>query len=211
MLKLLSATPSPFARKVRIALIEKQIPFELITTNPWDLDSEAIKYNPLGKVPALILENKETIYESSFILEWLEINYPEPALFASSKDNTLKMKQIEVLADGISDAFILLFFERMRPKNQHSSSWHNRQLAKVNNGMAALNACVPKTGFCIDDTFSIADISAVAVADYLSLRFKEYNWRKEYVCLSDLVDRLAERHSFQVTQPVAQKINPNTI
>ena len=82
MLKLLSATPSPFARKVRVALLEKTIPFELITINPWDASTDIEAYNPLAKIPVLILENNDTLYESSFILEWLELEYPSPTLIS---------------------------------------------------------------------------------------------------------------------------------
>lgn len=77
MLKLLSATPSPFARKVRVVLLEKNIPFELVTINPWNINADIERYNPLGKIPVLITENNETIYDSKFITEWIELNYPD--------------------------------------------------------------------------------------------------------------------------------------
>ena len=69
MMKLLSATPSPYARKVRIALAEKGLPFELVTEVPWNADTTTPKYNPLEKVPVLILEDGTTVYESRHILE----------------------------------------------------------------------------------------------------------------------------------------------
>ena len=81
MLKLLSATPSPFARKVRVVLLEKNIPFELKTINPWNVNADIERFNPLAKIPVLITENDETIYDSKFIIEWIELNYPDPAVF----------------------------------------------------------------------------------------------------------------------------------
>ena len=80
MFKLISATPSPFARKVRVALLEKSIPFELITVNPWNSAEKVQIHNPLGKIPILIIDDKKPIYESSYILEWLEAKFPKPSL-----------------------------------------------------------------------------------------------------------------------------------
>ena len=86
MMKLLSATPSPYARKVRIALIEKALPYELITEVPWDEDTQTAKLNPLEKLPVLCLDDGTTIYESSYILEYLEIKYPDPGHLGTAAD-----------------------------------------------------------------------------------------------------------------------------
>ena len=75
MLRLISATPSPYARKVRIALVEKNIPFELITEVPWNQGAITEQHNPLAKVPVLILEDGSSIFDSRFILDYLEWVY----------------------------------------------------------------------------------------------------------------------------------------
>ena len=72
---LISATPSPFARKVRIALIEKDIPFELRNEIPWHGDTETPVHNPLEQLPILIPDEGEALYESSYILDWLEYKF----------------------------------------------------------------------------------------------------------------------------------------
>ena len=72
MYRLISATPSPYARKVRIALAEKGIVFELITEVPWDSTTQTPRHNPLEKLPVLLLEGGGSVYESSYILEYLE-------------------------------------------------------------------------------------------------------------------------------------------
>ena len=71
MLKLISATPSPFARKVRVALTEKDIPFDLITVNPWNGNERVHPHNPLRKIPVLITNSGKPIYELSYILDWI--------------------------------------------------------------------------------------------------------------------------------------------
>ena len=115
MLKLISATPSPFARKVRIALAEKGLPFELMTEVPWDCTTSTPKYNPLEKLPVLILEDGSSVYESSFILQYLELKYPQPPLLPADVDGVIAARRLEVLCDGICDAVVLSFFEKMRP------------------------------------------------------------------------------------------------
>ena len=211
MLKLLSATPSPFARKVRVVLLEKKVPFELITVNPWNLTSDVERVNPLGKIPVLIPDNEETIYESSFIIEWLEVNYPKPALIPSNPAEALHSKKIQVLADGICEAFILLFFEQLRAEALQSKPWADRQLKKIENGLTALEQLMPNNGFCVGNRFTIADIAVVALADYFSLRFKEYNWQSKFKKMSALVARQSGRLSFLETMPSAQHIEKNTI
>src|SRR5690242_9315058 len=122
MMKLLSATPSPYARKVRIALAEKGLPFELVTEVPWNADTATPRYNPLEKLPVLVLDDGTSVYESRFILEWLEVKHPRPALFPEDSDELLAAKRLEVLADGVCDAYVLLFWERRRPEAHQSQA-----------------------------------------------------------------------------------------
>lgn len=100
---LLSATPSPYARKVRISLLEKGIPFKLQTEVPWDSDTQTPNYNPLEKLPVLI-DNAtgKSVYESAFILEWIEVKHKdrEPKLIPADDEERLQVKEIEVVADG---------------------------------------------------------------------------------------------------------------
>ncbi|MDC0432849.1 glutathione S-transferase N-terminal domain-containing protein [bacterium] len=211
MLKLLSATPSPFARKVRVVLLEKNIPFELKTINPWNMNADIERFNPLGKIPVLITANNETIYDSKFIIEWIEHNYPDPAVFPTDAKTKFKAQQIQVIADGICEAVILLFFENMRPDPQQSKPWSERQIKKISNGLQALEQQISNDEFCVDNTFGIADISVVSAVDYLSLRFKTYEWRNKFTRISKFVARQSGRQSFIETMPTPQDIEKSTI
>lgn len=211
MLKLLSATPSPFARKVRVVLLEKNIPFELKTINPWNINADIERFNPLGKIPVLITANNETIYDSKFIIEWIEHNYPDPAVFPTDAKTKFKAQQIQVIADGICEAVILLFFENMRPDPQQSKPWSERQIKKISNGLQALEQQISNDEFCVDNTFGIADISVVSAVDYLSLRFKTYEWRNKFTRISKFVARQSARQSFIETMPTPQDIEKSTI
>jgi glutathione S-transferase len=211
MLKLLSATPSPFARKVRVVLLEKNIPFELKTINPWNMNADIERFNPLGKIPVLITANNETIYDSRFIIEWIEHNYPDPAVFPTDAKTKFKAQQIQVIADGICEAVILLFFENIRPDPQQSKPWSERQIKKISNGLQALEQQISNDEFCVDNTFGIADISVVSAVDYLSLRFKTYEWRNKFTRISKFVARQSARQSFIETMPTPQDIEKSTI
>ena len=123
---LISATPSPYARKIRIALAEKGIPFNLQTEVPWDSTTVTPQYNPLEKLPVLILDENEAVYESHYILEWLETKHPSPPLLPSDVDDRLFAKKVEVVCDGMCDAMVLAFFEKMRAESKQSEPWKAR-------------------------------------------------------------------------------------
>jgi glutathione S-transferase len=203
MYRLISATPSPYARKVRIALLEKGIPFGLQTEVPWHADTATPAYNPLEKLPVLVLPDGRGIYESRFILEWLEVKHPTPRLLPDDADSVLAARQVEVIADGVCDAVVLLFFERRRAAP--SEAWMARQRRKVEGGVRAL-AALAGEGFLVGDRFGLADIAAGTALGYLAVRFPEFDWRARYPALAALWARLEERPSFAATRPVPQSI-----
>lgn len=211
MLKLLSATPSPYARKVRIALAEKSLAFELVTENPWNTGAATPSYNPLGKLPVLILEDGSTVYESSYILEWLEVHCPYPPLFPADPHARLAARRIEVLADGVCDAIVLSLMEGLRPMEYRSQPWRDRQARKIEGGLAEVARLVPECGYCIGDTFGLADLSAGTMLGYLSGRYASLDWRGQYPHLAAFHDALLERPSFRDTQPVAQVMEAGVI
>lgn len=203
MYALISATPSPYARKARIALLEKGIPFELRTEVPWEGGTATPAYNPLEKLPVLVLPDGTGIYESRFILEWLEARHPDPPLLPEGVDAVLAARQCEVIADGVCDATVLLFFERQR--DQPSAPWMARQRRKVEGGLRALEARAGE-GFLVGGRFGLADIAVGAMLRYLDVRFAELGWRPRHPRLAALSDRLEQRPSFQATVPVPQTI-----
>ncbi len=211
MLRLISATPSPYARKVRIALAEKAIPFELVIEVPWDSTTETPRYNPLEKLPVLVLPDGTGVYESRFILEWLEAKHPAPPLLADDIDARLFARQVEVVADGVCDALILLFWERHRPEAQRSTEWQARQMRKVDGGLAALARWAGTAPFIVGGRFGLADIAAGTVCRYLDVRFPEHPWRRRHPDLSAYSDALEQRPSFRGSVPVAQSIRDKVV
>lgn len=203
-MRLISASPSPYARKVRIALAEKGIPFELQTEVPWDGTTVTPQYNPLEKLPILIMDEGTVVYESHFILEYLEAKFPSPPLLPDDLDAKLAAKQIEVLCDGICDAFVLHFMERHRAPEQQSQPWMARQMRKIDGGFAALAQIVGDREFVIGDRFGLADIATGTVSKYFAVRWAEYPWRERYPNLAAHSDRMEQRPSFQGAVPYPQ-------
>jgi len=211
MMKLISATPSPYARKVRIALAEKDIPFELVTEVPWDNTTATPKHNPLEKLPVLILDDGSSVYESHFILEWLEYKHPLPPMLPPDIDGKIAARRVEVVCDGICDALVALFWERHRAAEHQSAEWKARQQRKVDGGMRALAEWVGDREWIVGDRFGLADIAAGTVVRYLDVRFPEYPWRTNHPNLAVMSDRLEQRPSFQGSVPVAQKISDKVV
>jgi len=211
MLKLISATPSPFARKVRIALAEKGLPFELMTEVPWDRTTSTPKYNPLEKLPVLILEDGSSVYESSFILQYLELKYPQPPLLPGDVDGVIAARRLEVLCDGICDAVVLSFFERMRSAEGRSKHWMDRQRRKIEGGVREMARLVGDRTFVVGDQFGLGDIAAGTALGYLLVRFPEFDWRSQYPDLAAFSARIEARSSFANTVPVRQVISDKVV
>lgn len=211
MYKLISATPSPYARKVRIALIEKGIPFELITEVPWDAATQTPKHNPLEKLPILVTDDGRSVYESRYILEWLEAKHPTPPMLPDDIDGKLAARHVEVLADGVCDAFVLTFWERARAPEHQSREWLDRQRRKIDGGLAALQAIVADREFAVGNRFGLADIAAGTVFAYLVVRDPQVDLRAKYPAFARYCDRMEQRASFAATKPVPQKISDKVV
>lgn len=235
-MKLISATPyvtayqcaagvsnhsrSPYARKVRITLAEKGVPFELQTEVPWNSTTKTKDHNPLEKLPVLIPEkgdaaynaHPDPVYESYYILEWLEAYYPPPkyyGIYPSSKADELLAKQVQVVSDGMCDACVQMFFERQR--DAPSKEWTDRQMRKVRGGLKALNDWVGNKEFILENRLTLADIAAGGVLGYMKVRFQAIDWQSEYPGLKKYIDRLEERQSFKDTVPVPQNITDKIV
>ncbi len=211
MFKLISATPSPYARKVRIALAEKNLPFELMTEVPWDSTTATPKYNPLEKLPVLILEDGSSVYESSFILQYLELKYPEPPLLPKDVDGHIAARRLEVLSDGICDAVVLTFFERMRSPEAKSPEWLSRQRRKIEGGVREMARLVCDQGFAVGSTLGLGDIAVGTTLGYLSVRLPEFDWRALYPNLAAFSARIEQRPSFAASVPVPQIISDKVV
>ncbi len=207
-MQLIIATPSPFARKVRIALREKGLHHEETVSNPWRADALAPAHNPLGKVPVLLLDDGRTLYESAVIVDYLEALGAPPRLLPLDPAEGIAARQIDALAMGICDAVVLLVLEGQRRAEAQSAEWIARQRAKVEAGLRALSEALDRRDWFVGDGLTLADIAAGCALAYLDLRLPDVDWRGRYPNLVAHSAKLEARPSFAATFPVAQEIEP---
>ncbi len=201
MLKLIATTTSPYVRKVRIALAEKKFDYELELRSPWTDDNPVHAWNPLGKVPVLVLDDGTHLYDSRVIVEYLDTVSPVSRLIPEPARQRIVVRRIEALADGINDAAIAIVLERRRPPEQQSRDWVTRQRNKVEAGVSELARELGDKQWCNGEAYSLADIAAGCALGYLAFREKELAWRHEFANLSKLSERLAKRAAFGETIP----------
>ncbi|KAL1606468.1 hypothetical protein SLS60_003872 [Paraconiothyrium brasiliense] len=207
-LTLISATPSPFARMNRIAMTLKGIPFQLQNEIPWEKDTQTPKYNPLEKLPILLFpDGRPPVYDSAHIQEYLIQKYAdrEPRLLTGDMDLDLQARQIQVLAEGLMDAFVLLFFEIKREKP--SAEWRARQDRKIDGAMRAFEDLVKERKkadkqYLVGDDLTIADIAAVCGVGHIDFAGAREGWKGSYPTLAEWWGAMNEREGFKESKPV---------
>ncbi len=203
-MKLLYTPNSPYARKVRIVAIEKHIEIEKQEVNLSDSDNPVKLYNPLGKVPVLVvLDNDEAIYDSRVIAEFLDHRTPIARLIPQDTTSKIAVRRWEALADGICDAAVAAMLESRKPAEQQSKTLIDKQLDKVTAGLEVMNKDIAKKKWCVNETFSLADIALGCSLGYIDLRHKQLNWQDKYPNLAKHYSILIKRPSFKETMPVA--------
>lgn len=202
-MKLYASLTSPYGRKARVMLAEKRIDYELVPTDVWDPNTELLKFNPLGKVPCLLLDDGTALYDSPVIMEYLDSVTPVGHLIPETTRQRIQVKRWEALADGVLDAAVAIVLEKKRAPQLQSSDWIARQSGKVERGLKAMAQDLGETTWCTGHSFNLADIVVGCALFYLDFRFAEVHWRKAYPNLGQLTDKLAKRNSFKNTVPPA--------
>ena len=203
-MKLLGSPSSPYVRKVRVVMAEKKLDYTFVSEDVWSADTTISESNPLGKVPCLIMEGAEALFDSRVIVEYLDTLSPVGKLIPPVGRERAEVKTWEALADGLMDAAILARLEATwigRTKAQRSQAWIDRQLVKVNATVKAMSHGLGDKSFCGGVHFSLADVAVGCALGYLDFRFPQIDWRTEYPNLVRLHDKLIQRVSFAETIP----------
>ena len=201
-MKLLGSVPSPYTRKVRIVLAEKKIDcdFEIVDVNPPENPVNA--HNPLGKVPAMLLDDGTALYDSRVIVEFLDNVSPILRLIPDDNRERVAVRRWEALADGALDAGLLIRYESLRPKKEQSRAWAEKQSGKLKRGLAAIAAELGDRPWCHGDRYSLADIAVGCCLGWVEFRKPGgIEWRGEYANLARHYDKLMERPAFADTAP----------
>jgi glutathione S-transferase len=202
-MKLIGALTSPYVRKVRIVMAEKRLEYQLELEDVWSRDT-IMKSNPLGKVPCLVMEGGEAVFDSRVIVEYVDTLSPVGKLIPDRGRERTEVRTWEALADGVNDAAILARLEQTwagRSEAQRSAAWVSRQMDKVHASLAAMSQGLGDKPFCSGTHFSLADIAVGCALGYLDFRFAHIDWRAQYPNLERLEAKLAQRQSFIDTLP----------
>ena len=203
-MKLIGSLSSPYVRKVRIVMAEKKLDYEFVTEDVWAADSTIGQSNPLGKVPCLVMEGGEALFDSRVIVEYLDTLSPVGKLIPAVGRERAEVKTWEALADGVLDALILARLETNWPhrqKEQRSPAWIDRQLDKVRVSLKAMSQGLGEKPYCAGIYLSLADIAVGCALGYLDFRFPDIDWRGSYPNLAKLQDKLMQRQSFIDSRP----------
>ena len=201
VLKLIASKTSPYARKVRIALAEKKIEYQMVESSGWEPGNPLHAWNPLGKLPVLVLDDGTHLYDSRVIVEYIDLVSPVSRLIPEPARQRIAVKKWEALADGVCDATSAIVIERRRPANLQSDEWIARQRRKIDEGAAEFARELGERAFCNGEGYSLADIATGCALGYLDLRYAELDWRGLYPNLARLADKLGKRASFADTLP----------
>ena len=205
-MKLIIATPSPFARKVRVVLREKKINFEEIIDIPWNADPISSSFNPLSKIPILLRTEHKPLFDSKVIVQYLDHYEPKYLFYPKNCEENISARLIETVADGICDAVVLIFLENSRKENLRSENWIKRQEGKIFEGVKYLSKFLAERRYFVGNHFNIADVCGFSCLEYLDLRFPNFKWRDQHRNLKIYWNFHKNRQSFVETIPMAQII-----
>jgi glutathione S-transferase len=198
-MKLRFSPSSPYVRKVSVTLLEcgLQDRVENIPTNVWAPETDIAGDNPLGKVPTLILDDGQVLYDSPVICEYLDSLHDGDKLFPASGQDRWQALRMQALGDGMTDAGIARLLESRRPEEFQYDKWTKRQTAVVFRVMDALEAGID----ALEAGFGIGGISVACSIGWLDFRMPDLNWRGDRPGLADWFEGASERPSMMQTAP----------
>ena len=201
-MKLIGSLTSPYVRKVRVVMAEKKLDYQLVIEDVWGSDV-MLKSNPLGKVPCLVMEGGEAVFDSRVIVEYVDTLSPVGKLIPPSGRERVEVRTWEALADGMCDALLLARMEATWGPREGArcTAWIDRQMSRVHSTLTAMSAGLGDKPWCNGNHFTLADVAVGCALDYLSFRFGHVDWRSEHANLARLAEKLEARQSFIDTAP----------
>lgn len=202
-MKLIGTPTSPYTRKTRIVLAEKRIEYDFVVDVPTEPGSRVPDYNPLGKVPVLVIDDELSIFDSRVIVEYLDSASPVMRLIPDDTRHRTLVRRWEALADGCTDAVVAIVTEKRRRAERQSPGWIAHQQGKIDRALRVMSDELGNRNWSTGDFFNLSDVAVGCCLGYLDLRLPEQHWRKAYANLAKLADKLAQRPSFRDTIPPA--------
>ena len=199
-MKLLGTNTSPYVRKVRLVLLEKNILHTYLIDAPNDPGSQVAKANPLGRIPALILDDGTCVYDSTVIAEYVDTLHDTPKLIPRHDPlGRMRVKRWEALADGIMDSAIVVRNERTRPVNKQEPDIITQHSEAIRRALTQAATQLDEKEWCEGNALTLADLALASALVYLDLRLPEIGWRATFTNLDAWFDRMSGRASLRAT------------
>jgi glutathione S-transferase len=199
-MKLLGTNTSPYVRKVRLVLLEKNIRHDYLVDPPREPGSLVARVNPLGRIPALILDDETCVFDSPVIAEYADTLNDTPILIPrSSALERMHVKRWEALADGIMDSAVVVRTEGMRPaenRQANTLSVHNDAITRA---LAFASKQLGQHEWCEGPSITLADLALVSALIYLDLRQPERDWRGPHPNLAAWFAHMSKRSSVRTS------------
>ena len=184
-------------------LAEKQLAHDFLEESAWTAETTVPRYNPLNKVPALVLDDGTSIYDSAVITEYLD-GLPGRRFLPSGGGERAVARCYEALGDGIADAGVTIFLERKREAARQDAAWIARQQSKVGAGIEAVAQALGNKQFLGGTEMALGDLACGCALLWVEFRLKaDFDWRAKHAALAAWAGRLESRASFASTRPPA--------
>lgn len=200
-MKLIGTYHCPYVRKTRIVLAEKKIDYEFVLDAPWEEGAGVPDFNPLGKVPVLVLDDENTLFDSRVICEYLDNAAPNNRLLPQPNRDRIQVKRWEALAEGVYEAVTHIVLEKQRRPGQQSAEYLSRLRDRVARGVQMMASDLGESAWCHGNSLTLADIAAGVALAYLDFRLADFDWRAAYPKLGKYLEKLMLRNSFSETVP----------
>lgn len=195
-MKLLGTNTSPYVRKVRLVLLEKNISHDYVVDPPREPGSLVARANPLGRIPALILDDETCVFDSPVIAEYADSLNDSPALIPrNGADARMRVRRWEALADGIMDSAVAVRTESSRPAEKQEADNINRHNNAITRALVFAADQLGTRAWCEGDSITLADLALVSALIYLDLRQAERDWRAAHPNLAAWFARMSARSS----------------
>ena len=200
-MKLYISAASSYSRKIRVMLSEKGVKHDVEMVNLWE-PNDLKKTNPIGKVPALRLDDGRVLINSPLIADYVDTRFPSPRFIPEDAEVRTEVRRWEALADGTMDAVSASLYEmRFHDEAKRSQEWLERQRGKIEAGFAALEQMLDNRAWCVGGAMSLADIAVACHIGFIALRRPQFFPQEKYPGLARLSKALETRASFKQTAP----------
>lgn len=199
-MKLIGTLNSPYVRKARLVLLEKNIPHEFLVDAPREPGSQVARVNPLGCIPALILDDETCVFDSPVVAEYADSLNDSPILIPRADPMArMRVKRWEALADGIMDSAVLVRTERIRPAEKQEAGNITRPNDAITRALSFVSGQLGQREWCEGSSISLADLALASALIYLDLRQAERDWRGAHPNLAAWFARISERPSVRAS------------